>query len=426
MAAPDAPAACLLHFGDERAAAARLAAACGLPALEIARHRFPDGELKLTLPVDAAGQLPARAVLLRSRDQPNEKLIELLLAARSARSLGVRQLTLVAPYLAYMRQDIAFHPGEAVSQRIVGPFLASLFDAVVTVDPHLHRVATLDEAVPAARTVALSGAPLLADWIVQQRPGALLVGPDGESAQWVAQAAARHGLEHAVCTKERHGDRSVTIHLPPVAVQGRAVVLLDDMASTGHTLAQAARLLLQDGAASVDVAVTHALIDAEALAALHAAGAGEFWSTDCVAHPMNAVAMAVALARGGSCGARGLIFPVACVCPTEYVALSAMVQQPVFWWPACVTRRFAAADSFQLLVNFWRATAWASIGGCQNSKFIGPISPNPSGNCLAGRSAALRRLWIAELYAAPRALHPNPAKDSCNSKKTLNQGSWKI
>ena len=134
---------------------------------------------------------------------------------------------------------------------------------------------------------------------MQQRPGALLVGPDGESAQWVAQAAARHGREHAVCTKERHGDRSVTIHLPPVAVQGRAVALLDDMASTGDTLAQAARLLLQDGAASVDVAVTHALIDAEALAALHAAGAGEFWSTDCVAHPTNAVAMAVALARGG-------------------------------------------------------------------------------------------------------------------------------
>ena len=410
MAAPDAPAACLLHFGDERAAAARLAAACGLPALEIARHRFPDGELKLTLPVDAAGQLPARAVLLRSLDQPNEKLIELLLAARSARSLGVRQLTLVAPYLAYMRQDIAFHPGEAVSQRIVGPFLASLFDAVVTVDPHLHRVATLDEAVPAARTVALSGAPLLADWIVQQRPGALLVGPDGESAQWVAQAAARHGLEHAVCTKERHGDRSVTIHLPPVAVQGRAVVLLDDMASTGHTLAQAARLLLQDGAASVDVAVTHALIDAEALAALHAAGVGEFWSTDCVAHPMNAVAMAVALARGGSCGARGLIFPVACVCPTEYVALSAMVQQPVFWWPACVTLRFAAADSFQLLVDFWRATAWVSIGARQNSKFIGPISPQPFGQVPCRAVCGVAALVDSRaIHCAPR-LAPHPGR----------------
>ena len=132
---------------------------------------------------------------------------------------------------------------------------------------------------------------------MQQRPGALLVGPDGESAQWVAQAAARHGLDHAVCTKERHGDRSVTIHLPPMDVQGRAVVLLDDMASTGHTLAQATRLLLQAGAASVDVAVTHALIDDDALAALHVAGVGQFWSTDCVAHPTNVLAMAPALAQ---------------------------------------------------------------------------------------------------------------------------------
>ncbi len=109
----------------------------------------------LTLPVDGAGQLPARAVLLRSLYQPNDKLVELLLAARAARGLGVRHLTLVAPYLAYMRQDIAFHPGEAVSQRIVGPFLASLFDAVVTVDRHLHRVATLPEAVPAAQAVVV-------------------------------------------------------------------------------------------------------------------------------------------------------------------------------------------------------------------------------------------------------------------------------
>ncbi|MBP6579637.1 MAG: ribose-phosphate diphosphokinase [Acidovorax sp.] len=288
---------CLLYFDDERPAAERLAAASGLALRPVQRHRFPDGELKLTLPVDGAGQLPVRAVLLRSLYQPNDKLVELLLAARAARALGVRHLTLVAPYLAYMRQDIAFHPGEAVSQRIVGPFLASLFDAVVTVDPHLHRVATLPEAVPAAQAVVVSGAPLLADWVVQQRPGALLVGPDGESAQWVAQAAQRHGLQHAVCTKERHGDRSVTIALPPLDVRGRAVVLLDDMASTGHTLAQATRLLLQAGAASVDVAVTHALIAPDALAALHEAGVGCFWSTDCVAHASNAVAMAPALAE---------------------------------------------------------------------------------------------------------------------------------
>lgn len=152
--------ACLLHFDDEAASAARLAAATGLEARCIERHRFPDGEIKVRLPLERA-PLPQQVVLLRSLAQPNEKLVELLLAAQTARSLGVRALTLVAPYLAYMRQDIAFTPGEAVSQRIVGGFLAGLFDAVLTVDPHLHRVHTLAEAIPLPeeRALALSAAP---------------------------------------------------------------------------------------------------------------------------------------------------------------------------------------------------------------------------------------------------------------------------
>jgi ribose-phosphate pyrophosphokinase len=284
--------ALLLHFEDEADNAARIAAAAGIACACIERHHFPDGELKLRLPA----ALPSQVALLRSLAQPNEKLIELLLAARTARTLGATQLTLVAPYLAYMRQDIAFTPGEAVSQRIVGRFLADLFDAVITVDPHLHRVATLEEAVPVPRTVVLSGAPLLADLIVRLRPDALLVGPDEESAQWVAQAAARHGFEHAVCRKVRHGDRHVEIALPAVPVKGRAIVLLDDVASSGHTLAQTARGLLSAGASSVDVAVTHALFAGDAGQLLFEAGIRHVWSTDCIAHPSNAVSMAGVIA----------------------------------------------------------------------------------------------------------------------------------
>ena len=288
----DAPAT-LLYFDDEHDAALRLADAAGFTPAQVERHRFPDGELKLRLP-DA---LPERVALLRTLDHPNEKLVELLLAARTARDLGARHLTLVAPYLAYMRQDIAFTPGEAVSQRIVGRFLAELFDALITVDPHLHRVATLQEAAPVQEAIVLSGAPLLADLIAERRPGALLVGPDAESAQWIAQAAARHGFDDGVCTKVRHGDHAVDIELPPVAVAGRAVVLLDDVASTGRTVARAAALLLAAGAASVDVAVTHALFAGDALQVLREAGVGEIWSTDCIAHPTNAVSVAPLIAQ---------------------------------------------------------------------------------------------------------------------------------
>lgn len=285
--------AALLCFDEEQAIAQRAADAAGLALAVVQRHRFPDGEVRLRLP----DPLPPRVVVWRGLHQPNEKLVELLLAARTARQLGARHLTLVTPYLAYMRQDMAFNPGEAVSQRIVGAFLADLFDAVITVDPHLHRVATLEEAIPVRDAIVLSGAPLLADHIATQRQDVLLVGPDEESLQWVAQAAARHGWHSGVCRKTRHGDREVDIELPDLPITGRAIVLMDDVASSGHTVAQAARGLLRAGAASVDVAVTHALFAAGAVELLREAGVGQVWSTDCIPHASNAVSIVPAVVQ---------------------------------------------------------------------------------------------------------------------------------
>jgi len=287
---------CLLCLGDEADIASRAAAEAGWALHVVERHRFPDGELRLRLPP----ALPPRVVVWRGLHQPNEKLVELLLIARGARGLGAAWLGLVTPYLAYMRQDIAFHPGEVVSQRVVGGFLADLFDAVLTVDPHLHRVATLHEAVPLhdpAQAVVLSGAPLLADLIAQHHRAPLLLGPDEESLQWVASAAQARGWDHAACVKQRHGDRHVTIALPAVPVAGRAVVLLDDVASSGQTLVEATRLLRAAGAASVDVAVTHALFAGDAIDRVKAAGARHVWSTDCIPHPSNAVGIVPAVAR---------------------------------------------------------------------------------------------------------------------------------
>jgi ribose-phosphate pyrophosphokinase len=256
-------------------------------------HHFPDGESKLRLPAS----LPDHVVFCRSLDRPNEKLTELLLAADSARALGAARLTLVAPYLCYMRQDTAFAPGEVVSQRIIGRFLAGLFDTLITVDPHLHRVHSLAEAVPAQRSVALSAATAMGEFLAARNVRPLLVGPDRESEQWVRAAAAGAALDYVVADKTRHGDRNVEVRLPEHAYAGADAVLVDDVASTGHTLAVAARALRQAGAGRVDVLVTHALFVGDALALLEDAGVSAVWSSDSVPHPSNAFSLATALAQ---------------------------------------------------------------------------------------------------------------------------------
>ncbi len=283
----------ILCFDDEVGFARALGAAAGLPVQRIARHRFPDGELKLTLPP----KLDPEVSILRSLHAPNEKLVELILVARAARDMGAREVTLVAPYLAYMRQDSAFHVGEIVSQKVVGRLLAELFDAVVTVDPHLHRIATLTEAVPLARAVALSAAPLIGHFVAMRSRDPMLVGPDAESAQWVHVAATQNSLPWTVCQKTRHGDTEVEVELPKDEIKGRDVVLVDDVASSGQTLATAARALLAAGAARVDAVVTHAVLTAEAGPAMKEAGISEFWSTDTVPHESNVLSVVPLIAE---------------------------------------------------------------------------------------------------------------------------------
>jgi len=180
----------VLSFDDYETQSRKLAEALGIPFCVIDRHRFPDGESKLTLP----DKLPEHVVFCHSLDQPNEKLLELLLAAKTAIDLGARVLTLVAPYLCYMRQDKAFHPGEAVSQTIIGQFLADLFDNVITVDPHLHRIQYLQQAIPAKYAVSLTATSLMAwvSWSVRKTSAS--ASARGVTRCWFATVSSRKCL----------------------------------------------------------------------------------------------------------------------------------------------------------------------------------------------------------------------------------------
>jgi ribose-phosphate pyrophosphokinase len=285
---------CLLGFPDYRDQALALARAAELDYAEVELHRFPDGESRLVLPTS----LPRNLVICRSLDRPNPKLVELMLAADAARQQGVERLLLVAPYLCYMRQDKAFQPGEVVSQTLVGQFLADHFDAVVTVDAHLHRISRLSQAIPLEQAHNLSAAEAMGHFVRENRARPLLVGPDAESEQWVAAIAAHDRLDYCIAQKRRSGDREVEVSLPDYDFAGRDVVLVDDVASTGTTLEMAAAGLRGSGVASISVLVTHALFVGDACARLEAAGVENIWSCDSIEHESNRVSLAPLLAEG--------------------------------------------------------------------------------------------------------------------------------
>lgn len=262
--------------------AARAAAELGV----LETRRFPDGESYLRLKSEVADR---DVVLVCTLADPDPQFLRLIFAARTARDRGAARVTLVAPYLAYMRQDTAFHEGEAVTSVQFAALLSAEIDRLITVDPHLHRHQTLSEiyAVPAE---ALHAAPLLSAWIKAHVAHPLIVGPDVESEQWASAIAA--GAPVAVLRKERRGDRDVEISFPDLTSHvGRQPVLVDDIAASGRTLVQACRGLTQRGFARPICVVVHPLFAEDAFDQLRAAAA-QIVSTDTVPHATNGISVA--------------------------------------------------------------------------------------------------------------------------------------
>jgi ribose-phosphate pyrophosphokinase len=206
---------------------------------------FPDGETYLRFMSNLSDRT---LIIVCTLDRPNEKFLPLLFAAATARELGVAKVGLVAPYLAYMRQDRRFKPGEAITSREVARLVSERFDWLVTVDPHLHRYGSLAE-IYRIPTRVVHAAPLISQWIRAHVSNPLIIGPDIESEQWVSAVAQDAGAPYSVLQKVRRGDRDVEISIRHMQhLEGRTPVLVDDMISSGRTMLEAVRMILQPNA----------------------------------------------------------------------------------------------------------------------------------------------------------------------------------
>lgn len=250
--------------------AAGIAATAKADVGELSHRRFPDGESYLRFLTPVEGRSIALACSLHD---PDSKSLPLLLAAAALRDLGAHRVGLVTPYLGYMRQDKRFNPGEAVTSVSFARLLSGAFDWIVTIDPHLHRHASLTDIYNIPVGVGHATA-VLADYLRPQSGSVFLVGPDEESEQWVSTLSVAASVPFVTMQKTRSGDRSVSIAFSGLdAFRGLRPVLVDDMISSGVTMEVAVNQLLALGFSNPICLAVHGIFADGALARLECAGA---------------------------------------------------------------------------------------------------------------------------------------------------------
>ena len=264
----------------------RLSAHLAAERGDLESRRFPDGETYVRLLAEVQGR---SVVFICTLDKPDDKSLRLLFAAHAARDLGAARIGLVAPYLAYMRQDKRFRSGEAITSNAYARLLSASLDWIVTIDPHLHRRSSMAEiySVPVA---VCHAAPKLSSWIREHVSDAIVIGPDSESEQWVSAVASAAGVPFTTLDKTRHGDRDVEIKIPDVERwRNRRAVLVDDIISSGRTMEVAIKQLVALGFAPPVVLGVHGLFADDAFQRLKEAGASQIVSTNSVPHPSSEI-----------------------------------------------------------------------------------------------------------------------------------------
>ncbi len=256
---------------------------------------FPDGDIYLKFNTSLKG----KTLIIVQSFQPNPaaSLLNVMFAAETAKDIGAKKVILVAPYLAYLRQDARFHPGEAVSSKIVGKWLSQCLDKVITFDPHIHRYKSLRDvfSISAPR---LTANPLIAEYLKKHLKDGVIVGPDWESYQWAEKIAKQLGAEATVFEKKRYSSWHVEVKMvKPVPIRGKDIFIVDDIISTGHTIREAAKKLKQMGAKSITAICIHPVFVGKAEEKLRKAGVTRLISTNCLEHPTNGIDIAPLLVK---------------------------------------------------------------------------------------------------------------------------------
>ena len=253
---------------------------------EVVIRNFPDGETYVRILSEVKDK---KVVMVCSLNDPDEKLLPLYFLSKTAIALGAKCTCLVAPYLAYMRQDKQFHEGEGITSQYFAKLISSFAETIITVDPHLHRYGSLSE-IYQVHTTVVSAADNISIWIKTNILNPVLIGPDSESEQWVSEVAGMAKAPFIILTKIRHGDRNVEVAIPEVdKYKNHTPVLVDDIISTARTMIETVGHLKNAGMKPPVCIGVHAVFAGNAYNDLLGAGVEKVITCNTISHESNGI-----------------------------------------------------------------------------------------------------------------------------------------
>jgi ribose-phosphate pyrophosphokinase len=268
--------------------AANLAKELRQPLLQTTFKRFPDDEFYVRLLDKVSGD----EVLIVQTAYPDEKIVELLLMQDAVHDAGAKKITVILPYFGYSRQDKKFEEGEAISARAIAEHVSLHANSVITVDPHKEDILKFF-TVPAYRCSAVT---TLAQYLKEKRIDFVLA-PDKGAKERAKEAAAFINCDYDYLEKTRIDGTTVKITPKKLDAHNKRVAIIDDIISTGGTMANSIKELKKQGAKEVFVACTHGLFIGQAKEKLISAGCDEIISTDTIENEFSKVSVAHCIAE---------------------------------------------------------------------------------------------------------------------------------
>jgi ribose-phosphate pyrophosphokinase len=264
--------------------AARIAGALNTSIVDVKFSRFPDGELYL-----AAGELDDETIIVGSVTD-SDALVQLLLLIDACEG---SENHLVLPYMGYARQDKRFRNGEPISARAIARVFGKGVENCITINIHEPEVLKYFD-VP---TTNLSLAQDMGDYIMNMGlSNPLILAPDDGALAFAQDVACVGGWDCDHLEKTRLSGVEVKMAPKKLCAASRSVVIVDDIISTGGTIATATNMLYQQGATEVYAACVHGVLIGGAYVHLKASGIREVFCSDTIERGCSRLSAATRIA----------------------------------------------------------------------------------------------------------------------------------